>query len=494
MSPVTPNCSNIHHLCIVLGKQIHVCSSWTPRASFESLDFVESAAMRVAFLISLVTIAMCLHGAAFAADPPSVPVQAGSLVGQRLVEMFQAGFGRGTSSLKEARRIYDAAIEDSKGDPRVEYAFGLVLLKQLKNKDAQAQFHAATRSPGQEYLPAWQALVWSHLVARDYVSGYAQLREFARRLSDPKSQVDQAQREESAEWIGRVIAALQKSVDTVKQREALLREDETLKEILGPALQPFLARGKADVHSLHALMEEDVQQTREVAQAKEQKERAEKEFQVAKELEASAEKRDALKKSAEELKTYLDERLAAFDKQLTRMERDYEFLQKRILSITASQVQVNAEMGLLSEQLANVNNNNRNGAGQQANIYQQRMAVLEVQSIRYQLELDQSLAATVQASQRAQALVGQRAAAIQQYERATGQVVKQDSALNLWQDRLKKDGEKLKAPGKRKLAPVVGKIQQARSFRTYVELDLVLERDRVLDSFGVAIPDQNAGK
>lgn len=452
--------------------------------------------MRASFLFLLATIPLCPHGPALAAEPSSAPVETDIRIGQRLVEMFQAGFGRGTSSLKDARRYYDGVLEESKGDARVEYAFGLVLLKQLKNKEALSQFHAATRSSGPEYLPAWQALVWSHLVARDYASGYGQLREFSRRLADPKSQVNQVQREEAAEWIGRVIAALQKSVDTVKQREALLREDESLKEILGPALQPFLARGKADVHSLHALMEEDVQQTRELAQAREQKERAEKEIQVAKELEASAEKREALKKTAEELKTYLDERLAAYDKQLTRMERDYEFLQKRILSITASQVQVNAEMGLLSEQLANANNNtrNRNGAGQLATTYQQRMAVLEVQSIRYQLELDQSLAATAQASQRAQAIVSQRTAAIQQYERATGQVVKQDSALDLWQDRLKKDGEKLKTPSKGKLAPVVGKIQQARSFRTYVEMDLILERDRVLDSFGVAAPDQPAGK
>jgi hypothetical protein len=414
------------------------------------------------------------------------------VLGKRLTEMFVAGFGRGTTALKSAQRQYESAKEQSPKDPRVDYAYGLVLLKQLKNKEALEHFQLATAVDGPEFWPAWQALAWSHFVAKDYPSGYSRLTEFAKRLS--RSQADLVEREQEAEWIGQVLAALQKSVDTVKQREALLREDETLAEILGPDLNPAVARGKLSVHAMHALMEGDVHHAREIAQAKEEKEHAEREKQVAKDFEASTEKREALKKTAEDAKKYMDQQLAAFDKQLTRLERDYEFLQKRVMSITASQLQLGTEMSLLSQQSGALSNNNRGGNGQLAQVYQQRMSALEIQQIRYQLDMDQTLASTMAVSQRAQMVVGQRSAAVRQYERATGQIVQQDSAIDKWQDRLKKDGEKLKEQPKPKAGPVANKIHQARSFRTYVDLDLIQERDRLLDSLGIAMSEKPDAK
>lgn len=404
--------------------------------------------------------------------------------------MFTAGFGRGATALKTAQRHYETARDQSGGDPRVEYAYGLVLLKQLKNKEALAQFQAATKTTGPEFWPAWQALVWSHLVAKDYTEGYVRLTEFAKRLANSKA--DLSERQQSAEWMGQVIAALQKSVDTVKQREALVRQDETLKEILGAALGPSLARGKSAVNSLHALMEEDVQLTREQAEAREAKEQAERQAQNAKDLEASAEKKENLKKTAEESKKSLDDQLSAIDKQLTRLERDYDFLQKRILSLSASQVQVNMEYQLFLQ--ANSNNNNNQGGrpNQFGSPVNAQRGFLEAQIIRYQVEMDQTLAATMAVSQRAQALVGQRMLTVKQYERTTGQILAQESSLEKWQERLKTDGEKLKASAaapKSKLAPVANKIKQARSLRTYVNLDLTLERDRVLDTFGVALSE-----
>lgn len=445
-------------------------------------------------LLVLCIFAMCDR---VSAAEPAVP--ANPALGRRLVEMFAAGYETGSEHLKQARRSYDAASDEVKGDPRVDYALGLILVKQMKNPEAISQFQKATRQPGTDYWPAWQALIWSHFVAKDYPVGYERLKDYARRVADPQSKAEASDRQQGAEWIGQVIAALQKSVETVKQRETLLRTDERIQEILGQDLQSSLERGKINVNSLHSAMEEDIQQTKEDAQAKQQKETAEREAQVARDLEASAQKKEALKKTAEDQKKYLDEQLASFDKQLTRLERDYEFLQKRTLSITVSQAQLNTEMAALDQQIANLTNNANNSRNRPPNpnladVYRQRISVLEVQAIRYQVELDQTLGSAMVVSQRAQALVGQRAAAVRQYERATGQLVQQDSKLNQWQDRLKKDGEKLKTPSKSKPQAVTNKVHQARSFRTYVELDLMLERDRLLDSFGLVMPEKPSGK
>lgn len=420
-----------------------------------------------------------------AADP--------DVVGRKIAEMFQVGFERGSNPQKEARRLYESALSLSKNDPRVDYAFGLVLLKQVKNKEAMSQFQQAVNSSGSTYLPAVQALIWMNFVAKDYPAGYEQLRSYAKRVAT--SEMETSEKEQAAEWIGQVLAALQMSVDSIKQRDTLKREDEAVTGLLGTSLKSALSDGRVRVHSLHALMEGDIQQAREIAQAKEQKERADKEAQVAKNLESSAEKREELKKSSEDSKKAFEQQIAAFDKQLARLERDYDFLQKRVLSLTASQIQINGEMALLSQQSTSAQPRNANPFGQQqlAQAYQQRMSLLEAQAFRYQFELDQTLASTINLSQRAQVVAGQRTATVRQYERLTGQIVQQDSALDKWQERLKKDGEKLKEQPKPKGA-VTNKVQQVKSFRTYVDLDLNLERDRVLDSFGVAMPDKQAGK
>lgn len=406
-----------------------------------------------------------------------------------LIELFATGYGRGPNSLKESRRLYESARDAAKGSDKVEYAFGLVLLKQLRNKDALSQFQTVTRQTP-DFLPAWQAMIWMHFVSKEYPQGYERIKEFAKRLTDAKSRVDLADRQASAEWIGQVVAALQKSADTVKQREASLREDEALKEILGADLQTAFEAGKNSVHLLHATLEDDVQQSREQAVAKQEKDRADKQTQVAKDLESSAERREALKKSAEEQKKYLTEQLAGFDKQLTRLEKDYDFLQKRNLALTATQLELNTEMELLTQQTTG----NARPAPAVAQAMEQRKAAIGIQLLKAQVELDQTMVAAMGVSQKAQILIDQRNTTVRQFERATGQLVEQDAALNKWQDRLKKDGEKLKKPSTGKTASVASKVQQARSFRTYVDLDLNLERDRLLETCGVIPSEKNPDK
>jgi len=387
----------------------------------------------------------------------------------RTVEVLDAGFQRGSSALREAQSRYESAR--SAQDPRLDYAFGLVLLRQLKNKDALAQFQSITRSHP-EYWPAWQGAIWLSFVSRDQSAGLVQLKDLARALQRSKQELPQ--REPVAEWIGQVLAALQKTVETIKQRELLQREDEAIVAVLGDDFRDAVARGRATVHAVHAALEEDVQLTREQVEEKQARERAEREAQVARDLEESAERRENLKKTSEQWKEYLDQRVAECDRQLTRLEKDYDVLQQRVLALNTVQVQINTELAFLDQQ-GNDQSNPR--------AIEQRKAALGVQLLRSQVDLEQSLAGAMLVAQRAQATVMQKSQAIQQYEKATGQLVQKDAGLDKWQDRLKKQGEKLKTPPKGKATPVANRIQQLRSFRTYVDLDPALERGRLMESF-----------
>lgn len=429
-------------------------------------------------LIALITVA-CLTVKGFAADPTEVDI------GKRLVEMFTAGYGRGTDAASEARRIYLLARAESRNDPRVEYAYGLVLLKQLKSRDAMSHFQVAAKPAGPESWPARQALIWCQFVAHEDSAGYKGLSDFAKSLA--ASKVESADRDLFVTWIGQVIAAQQKSAETVKKREATAREEESLKKLLQEEQLPLFEKGAADVHALYVLLKNDVQQTRDATETRQKAERVEKQAQVTEQLEGAAEKRESLKKTAEEWKKQLDDQVAEYDKQLTRLERDYDFLQQRATSITALIVQVNAELARTENQL-NAAKKNRNSTAV-AQAAEQRKGALEAQKFKYQIEADQTVVALAGVGQRAQAVLNQKASSIQQYELATGKLAQKDAALDKWQSRLKKDGEKLKAPPKSTPTPVASKVNQLRSFRTYVDLDLIQQRDRLLATFNIETPD-----
>lgn len=441
--------------------------------------------------IFIIAMGVGMTACAQAAEPSSVD----EAVGRLLVQMFNTGYVRGPNSLPQAQRSYQAARELSKSDPRVDYGFGLVLLKQLRNKEALAHFQAITKRPGPEYWPAWQAVIWMHFVAADYTAGYERLKEFAERVSrldasNTGEDDDGEEQEQLAEWLGQVLEALQISAETPKQRETIQQTEQELTELLGPDLETSLARGRASIQLLHSLAQSDIQETQATAKAKQQAEITAVKEQIASDREQSAETRENLKKSAEGLKRDFEKLQANFDKQLSRLERDYDFQQKRALSISASQIQTATEIQLLEQQpIPSGRLPSRNISTAAANeAVQLRKSALETQLIKYQFEFEQAAAMAVAISQKAAALLNQRSAAVLQYEKASGQLIQRDAALDKWQDRLKKDEDSLKTAIKNKPKAVLNKVQRSRTFRTYIDLDLAAERLRVLEAYSVTEP------
>ena len=427
----------------------------------------------------------------FAADDtPSQQTAREAALGRRLIDFFDEGYKRGPKVLPEAHRRYEALRGESPNDPRIDYAFGLVHLRQLKNKEAQTQFLLATKRTGEPYWPAWQALIWTHGTAKETTVAYERLTEMAKRLVQIDNAPEDAAVAEQFDWIGQSMAAFEKMTDTPKAREAWLRQDEALRELLGEKLLAAYNSGQDEVHTRHALLEDDIRSTRDKTLEKREQERVDQQTKTEKDLESAQEKRDELKKTAEEWKKSLDDQLLNLDKQLSRLERDHSLLEKRGQSIVESQIQLGRQMTQLQlQQQQASSNNSKNKLGPQVN-FDVAMEQLQLQKRRYQVEYDQTLVAAQQVTQKAQGFIQQRNGVIQQYQKATGQLVKQDATLDKWQGRLKKDTEKLKGPVDDKVPAVTNKIKQVRTFRTYIELDVMEQRDRLLDSFGVAMPEK----
>ena len=400
-------------------------------------------------------------------------------LGRRLADFWMRASNVDRRGLPETLRRCETLRGESQNDPRIDYAFGLVQLRQLKNKDAQSQFLLATKRTGETYWPAWQALIWTHGAARETIAAYDRLTEMTNRLVEIDDSSKDAMAAEQVGWIGQSMAAFDKMSDSPKAREAWSRQDEVLRGLLSVKLLAAYNSGPKEVEARHALLEDDIRSTRDKTLEKREQERIEKQTKADQDLESAQEKRDDLKKTAEEWKNSLDDQLANLDKQLSLLEKDHGLLEKRGLSIVESQNQLSREMNQI------LTRGGTNKLLAEAEIEQRGL-----QKARLQVEYDQTVVAAQRVTQKAQGLVQQRNGVIQQYQKATGQLVKQDASLDKWQGRLKKDTEKLKGPVDDKGSAVMGKLKQAQSFRTYVEFDVAKQRNRLLESFGIEASDK----
>ena len=422
-------------------------------------------------------VSLLLSLPAMAAEPS--PTRE-SLIGQRVAEMIQVGFARGPRAIDEAQRLYESLRSDTSNNPRIDYAHGLVLLRLMRSKEAQAGFLVATKRPGAPYWPAWEALIWTHFVAKNYEVGYERLLEFAKLVQNSSELTDDA-REEEIHWIGRVMAALELTLDSNQNRETWLQTEKKLTVVLREESTEDYISGKKDVNSRHVQLEEEIRQTREKAKERQNAQLDKKQERISKSLDAVKEKRENLKKSAAEMKESLAEQKAAYDKQMARLEKDYGFAERRAAMLISSMATLDQEVFILQQRRRNQNSS-------PADSQRLDQTILQIQNQRsiYGAEFQRSSIAAEQISANAQKLNEERADLVDQYQKATGDLVQEDAGIEKWKERTLKQANLLKkAEATAKPPNPAGKIQAARTFRTYIDLDLYAERNRVLDSFGV---------
>jgi hypothetical protein len=403
-----------------------------------------------------------------------------AVLGRRVSEMFQVGFARTPRAFNEVQRLYDSLLHDDGENARIDYAHGLVLLRLMKNKEAQAEFLVATRRSGIPYWPAWEALIWSNFIARDYDAGYERLVEFSR-LVQQSDEISEEARHDEIHWIGRVMAALELTLDSIQVRESWLQSEKKLTGLSGIDAIEIYNSGKQDVYIRHSLLEDDIRQTREKGKERQIAKLEKKQEQFEKTLDAAKSRRENLKRSAAEMKESLTEQTAVYEKQMARLERDYGFVERRAGMLTRSMTAIDQEIATLQFRKKNFQANSASNGR-----IDQMIAQLQNQRWIYEADFQRAAVAAQQISATAQALTEERTELVDRYQKLTGELIEVGAGVEKWKERTLKQVETLKkAEATVKQPATSGKIQLARSFRTYVDLDLFAERDRVLDSFGV---------
>ncbi|HVW00325.1 MAG TPA: hypothetical protein VHB77_08295 [Planctomycetaceae bacterium] len=402
-----------------------------------------------------------------------------------VAEMLNEGFTHGPNALRTAQREHAAARRLSPDDPLVEYAFGLVQSRQLHNQAALTQFKLAVERGTKPFWPAWEALIWADCCEKRYSDGLGQLVKFAE-LVQKNDGDGTGERHHEANWIGQVLEGLDETLDTDRDRTELATAEEKILATLDAELRASVDQGRAIVREKYRLLS---QQASDVVEQRSKQDVAagkEKATQIDSKVEEIGKEREANVRTREQWATWIEEQIPPIEKQLTQLERDYLYLDRRLGSLSQSIALANQEL-LMLETRAIATNQNPNLGGivtpLQLTIQNRKAAVFG-----YQLDYNATAARMASTVEQAGALLKRRALAVEQYETATGQLMKKNNQLERWSIRL---GEK-----KKKLQhQVPAKDLQENfernlgAFRTYVELDLEAERVRILNLLGAEVPN-----
>ncbi len=405
-------------------------------------------------------------------------------------QILEVGFEPGRESLPKAKSLHEAAVKSGDKSPEMAYAYGLVLLKQFKPKEAVEQFRLAAEHPEAPYWPAWQALIFTHFSAKETTAGYDRLFAFAKRVQSASPEIALEDQKRFVQWMGQLAGALDKLAESPKALETVRKNEVRLRDLIAEPLQPNYDEGRHEASDAAMLVETELDDAKQQQQSKNEQERIEKQGKIEADAEAAKKKAEVVKKSAEDWKRWLDDQLKQNDRLLARLEKDYGLLERRAQENLETQNQIDREI--------NISRNLAQGTGKQGAVTrtnsrltnsrlsssqspQQRVDQLLNQKIQLQLDFDRTLQEGFAVSQNATRVFQQRDLAMKKYQQMTGLLVKEEAATQKWQDRLKKDGAKLKAPVSDKGGAVTRTLTKAKSLRTYIDFDINDERQRMLD-------------
>jgi DNA repair exonuclease SbcCD ATPase subunit len=440
------------------------------------------------FPVLLVCVVALVIGAG---QPLRADAPPSSELNKELQGLFEEGLVVGPKRLQAAQKRFAAARKLAVDDARLTHAWGLVLLRQSQLKQAIPQFEAALTHKGAPYLPAWQALIWTQLVDRQFEAGLDRLEEYAALVEKlPADEAGAEVRSDAARWMGEMFAALDKTVETKRLRESLGRHEEKLLVSLGDELGRAYHLGKSIVEERAEGLAQQADEARDAAEKKSARKKKDEADKLADNLEGLDKEKENTAKTEEEWKKVFTEAQEKFDKQLESLEKDYQALESRAEAINQTINQLGRDLTAMQFQ---ANNSTAQGIDPiTAQRQEQQFMQRQNQLINAQIEYNATIGRLNRTAQQGRAVMQQRAALVKKYEAATGQLVKKSTELEKWSARINDKKKKLdvQSAGKAKGAKTAVD-RKVLSLRSYMPFDFEAERERVLSLYRakVSVPE-----
>jgi hypothetical protein len=385
----------------------------------------------------------------------------------QVIQALEEGFEIGAKHAEAANALLDQARKAAPGDPRVFHASGLIQFKQLKPVRAVAEFERAAKARSDPYWPAWQAWTWLAFRDRKMDEGLTRLEQL---ITTAALQPDDESVHDIIHWAGQVLGAVQRTETDAESQEKLMQAEARLREQLDDILEEVFDEGLLSLNELEDRLRDRSDASSQAAAARSQKALKAEQAKLDATLAKVTERKEEVKRSADEWKTWLDGEVAKFDKQLTSLEKDYNFLLQRKTSLEQSIALVGREITALE------NSRNPNASPQAQNALVDAIGQRRMQMINYENDHSATTLRIYQTAQAGTAIVAQKRASVQQYEQATGTLADAKAKADKWTDRLAARKTRLKPKttvAKTESKPVI-------TFVSFVPFDLEASRDQLL--------------
>ena len=415
------------------------------------------------------------------AATPAVPRAVSPITAEaagEIQKLLESGFRGGRLDAAAIARLVSSG-ETVPQDSRLGYARGLVLLKHLKLREASEAFEQATAAQP-PYLPAWRALIRTSLLLHDADRALRHAETLAVQLADAEILwPDEACRQQGAEWLGQVAGYLALAgVDLVEPRPLLRAHEARVRLALGEPRIAAWQRGRDSIHREHQqLLKQRAVARAEITARQEQQHKAraaEIETQKA-DLDKQGE---TLQMTSREWQAWLDDVLRRTEKQLGVLQKDYAVLDTAAREISGEILSARGEMAAL-RLLPDIRSSDPSG-NPTASPRSFAAAELDGRILRLQVQFNALAAKASTVRAQAQRLLAERTAAVKRFERATGQIARQDATLQRWEKLLEKSAAKAEPARATETGEYRSLSNRLTQVATYFELDLDQERQRLL--------------
>ncbi|HVJ66495.1 MAG TPA: hypothetical protein VM510_00855 [Caulifigura sp.] len=435
--------------------------------------------MRSQRLLIMLTLLFALFGRVlFAADGPKE--DGASPAAAAIAKLLMADVDPRKVQVDSIRPLYRSALAVAPRDPRLEYAFFLVLQRMFQPTEAREHLNRALEiDPG--FPPANQAHIRELLKSRQFSEALDRIRGFAARL-DP----NRGDSRDSAEWLGRIIAAVSLVLGTPDAQSTFAAQDRVLRASLPPVLRSRYEAGYASVEQDLEMLSDALNEARATAKSKNETEKAKTDAELAKDQEEIKRKQQEAAKTRKKWDEWIADQTSKADEILKDQEKRYQELERtaaaQIESIAAMRGVLNrADLSFFQSGMIG-NPNPFIGSFAVSNRSQIELA-LAVEERRLALIYDQQAAVSNAANQ----TLAARRQAVAQYQKATGAAMKDAAQLDRWEKRNQAIAENQRKAAEKKPAQVAMLESKMKSLMTWDPADFQSEKYRLLGDLGVPL-------
>lgn len=381
-------------------------------------------------------------------------------------EMLDKGLGK-SPNRDHARVSYEKALAICPSDPRLYYGYALVL-HTVQREEARKQLLTAMKQGAHPYPPAWRLLIDMELKKGIDDRLIAGLPRFAQRLEESQEPwPDAAAKTEFALFLGRVVGYCQGPGGARKRFEKeLATADESILGVLHDINRKAYELGKFDIASQMESSEQNPKPSTENEKSADEDDRKlESEKQELKDNEQK------LQRKKEEYDEKWNKMKVEFQRDITALEVDYKLHMENANAIQRGMAEITNSIEYTLSTVKVLN------PAQQAQIEGQK-----AKRVLLEIELANALRQAYGVGLRAQSRIAEISRAEADYQRATGQLVKESSFIADYRKTIQVQSDRIAKQRIAKMKSEGGSAAVAR-FSNYAPLDIEAEKKKLVLSY-----------